>query len=167
MIRTAICTCVALVAMPAAAQAQTRSPATVLMSEDERGRAVQERYGFSDAVIAGETIYLSGIVAGRAPGETSLTPAFERAFRHIGRILERAGAGYVDIVDMTSFHTDIVPEVDAMSQVQRRLLGSPPPAWTAIQVERLLPENGIAEIKIVARRRSAALPAPAPAAGRD
>jgi enamine deaminase RidA (YjgF/YER057c/UK114 family) len=145
---------------PASAAAQTRTPQTVLMSENERGRAVQVQYGFSDAVIAGDTIYLSGIVAARAPGETSLTPAFERAFRHIGRILERAGAGYADIVDMTSFHTDIVPEVEAMSQVQRRLLGSPPPAWTAIQVERLLPENGIAEIKIVARRPGAETAAP-------
>jgi hypothetical protein len=32
------------------------------------------------------------------------------------------------------------------------MLGSPPPAWTAIDVDRLLPDNGIAEIKIVARR---------------
>jgi hypothetical protein len=45
-----------------------------------------------------------------------------------------------------------------MSAVQRRLLGSPPPAWTAVQVVRLLPENAIAEIKIVARRPAPAAP---------
>lgn len=147
---------IALLASPALAQAQARTTETVLMSENERGRADQERYGFSDAVIAGDTIYLSGIVAGRAPGETSLEPGFERVFRHIERILVRAGSSLADIVDVTSFHTDVVGQIEAMSAVQRRLLGSPPPAWTAVQVTRLLPDNGLAEIKIVARRSAAA-----------
>ncbi len=138
------------------AAAQTRSTDTVLMSESERGRAFQEQYGFSDAVIAGDLVFLSGIVAGRAPNETDLTPAFERAFRQIGRILERAGSSFADIVEMTSYHTDVVGQIDAMSAVQKRLLGSPPPAWTAIQVVRLLPDQGLAEIKIVARRSAGA-----------
>jgi len=145
-----------LLALPALAHAQARTDATVLMSENERGRAEQERYGFSDAVIAGDTIYLSGIVAGRAPGETSLEPGFERVFRHIERILARAGSSLADIVDVTSFHTDVVGQIEAMSAVQRRLLGSPPPAWTAVQVTRLLPDGGLAEIKIVARRSAVA-----------
>jgi enamine deaminase RidA (YjgF/YER057c/UK114 family) len=149
----------ASLAFSSSALAQTRTPATVLMNPDERGRAGQEQLGYADAVIAGDTIYLSGIVVGQAPGLTSLEPGFERAFRHIGRILERAGAGFGDIVDMTSFHTDVVGQIDAMSNVSKRLLGSPPPAWTAVQVVRLLPDGGIAEIKIVARRsRPAAAP---------
>ncbi len=139
-----------------AAAAQTRTPETVLMSPNARGRAVQEQYGFADAVIAGDTIYLSGIVAGKAPGETSLEPAFDRVFRQIGTILDRAGSGFGDIVEMTSYHTDIVEQIDAMSSVQKKLLGSPPPAWTAVQVVRLLPDGGLAEIKIVARRTRAA-----------
>jgi enamine deaminase RidA (YjgF/YER057c/UK114 family) len=135
---------------PAAAQART--PQTVLMSPNERARAGQEELGYADAVIAGDMIYLSGIVVGQRPGETGLEPAFDRAFRRIGEILERAGAGYGDIVEMTSYHTDVVGQIDAMSAAQKRLLGSPPPAWTAVQVVRLLPDTGIAEIKIVARR---------------
>ena len=149
---------------PAAALGQARTEETVLMSTNPAYRAEQERYGFSDAVIAGDLIFLSGIVAGQAPGETSLEPAFERVFRQIGRILERAGAGYGDIVDVTSYHTDVTAQIEAMSQVQRRHLTGPPPAWTAIDVDRLLPDGGIAEIKIVARRR-AATAASAPAAG--
>ena len=137
---------------PAAAGAQTRTDQTVLMSTNEQARADQERYGYNDAVIAGDLIFLSGIVAGQAPGETSLTPAYERGFRMIGRILERSGAGFGDIVDVTSFHTDVVAQIDAYSEVQKRFLGSPPPAWTAIDVDRLLPDGGITEIKVVARR---------------
>ena len=152
MMRTSAILSLALISLPAAGLGQTRTAETVLMSENERGRSSQERYGYSDAVIAGDLIFLSGIVVARQEGETDLVPAYERAFRQIGRILERAGAGYGDVVDMTSFHTDITAEIGALSEVSKRFWGSPPPAWTAIDVDRLLPERGITEIKIVARR---------------
>lgn len=136
----------------APAIAQTRSAETVLMTEDPRGREFQDRYGFSDAVIAGDLIFLSGIVAGQAPGETTLQPAYERVYKRIGQILARAGASYDDIVDVTSFHTDVTAQIDAMAEVQKRYLKAPPPAWTAIDADRLLPDGGITEIKVVARR---------------
>ena len=66
---------------------QARTESTVLMSTNEQARADQEQYGYADAVIAGDLIFLSGIVAGRAPGETDLVPAYERVFRHIGAFL--------------------------------------------------------------------------------
>ncbi|MFC7500178.1 Rid family hydrolase [Enterovirga sp. GCM10030262] len=135
---------------------QARTESTVLMSTNEQARADQEQYGYADAVIAGDLIFLSGIVAGRAPGETDLVPAYERVFRHIGAILKRAGADYEDIVDITSFHTDITAEIGAMSEVQKRHLKSPPPAWTAIDIDRLLPDGGVTEIKVIARRPGAA-----------
>lgn len=132
--------------------AQARTEQTVLMSTNAQARADQERYGYNDAVIAGDTIYLSGMVAGRAPGEASLIPAYERVYQRAEAILKRAGATLTDIVDVTSFHTDIKAEIDALAEVQKRLLGSPPPAWTAIDVDRLLPDGGLTEIKIIARR---------------
>jgi enamine deaminase RidA (YjgF/YER057c/UK114 family) len=144
------------VAQPPPALAQARNAETVLMSQNERARADQEKYGYNDAVIAGDTIYLSGMVAGQAPGETSLVPAYERVYRRAEAILKRAGASLADVVDVTSFHTDIKAEIDALSEVQKRLLGSPPPAWTAIDVDRLLPDGGLTEIKIIARRPGSA-----------
>ncbi len=132
--------------------AQARTDATVLMSTNAQHRADQESYGYADAVIAGDLVFLSGIVAGKAPGETDLKPAYERVFRQITAILKRAGATPADVVDMTSFHTDIEAEIGPMSEVAKRVLGSPPPAWTAIDVDRLLPDGGITEIKVVARR---------------
>ena len=125
------------------------------MSTNEQARADQEKYGYNDAVIAGDTIYLSGMVAGQAPGETSLVPAYERIYRRAESILKRAGATLADVVDVTSFHTDITAQIDALAEVQKRMLGSPPPAWTAIDIDRLLPEGGITEIKIIARRPAA------------
>ena len=144
----------------ASAEAQPRGGSTVIMSDNPGARAFQERYGFSDAVIAGDTIYLSGVVVGQAPGET-LDAASDRTDRQIGAILARAGAGWDDVVDITSYHTDVPAQFEAMAAVHRRYVHAPFPAWTAIDVDRLIPERGITEIKIVARRSAAAASAPA------
>ena len=137
------------------ALAGERQRATVIMSQDPGTLRYQQEWGYADAVVSGDTIYLSGVVVGvREGGDPEV--AFSRAFERIGEILKRAGVSWDDAVEMTSYHTDVVGQIEAMSAVQKRLLGSPPPAWTAIQVTRLLPDTGIAEIKITARRSAAA-----------
>ena len=140
----------ALMMTPAAGGAQQ-----VLMSENEDERRSQLELGYADAVVAGDTIYLSGIVVGQRPGET-LEAAYERSYRRIGAILARACAGWGDVVDITSFHTDVNAQIRAMSAVQKRHMAGHIPAWTAIDVDRLIPDSGITEIKIVARRPAAA-----------
>lgn len=142
----------ALVSTPAALAAQARTLDTVLMSQSPGGRQAQEKWGFADAVIAGDTVYLSGVVVGLAPGETDFEAVYERVYAHVGTILARAGVGWDDVVDVTSFHTDISTQIDAMAAVQKRYVKAPPPAWTAIDVDRLLPDGGITEIKFVAKR---------------
>jgi len=144
------------VALPSAAGAQARRQSTVIMSEDEGSRRFQEEWGYSDAVVAGDTIYLSGIVVGLRAGETDLEAAYERTYRQIGAILRRAGASWDDVVDITSYHTDVTAQMPAIVAVHRRYVTAPFPAWTAIDVDRLIPERGITEIKIVARRPAAA-----------
>ncbi len=134
-----------------AANAQARTPQTVLMSENEGGRKSQESLGYSDAVIAGGTIYLSGIVVGLRRGETDIAAAYDRVYRRIGSILQRAGASWDDVVDLSSFHTDVEGQIEIMAGVHKRYVKPPYPAWTAIGVSRLL-GNGITEIKITARR---------------
>jgi enamine deaminase RidA (YjgF/YER057c/UK114 family) len=138
-------------AAPATACAQTRSQAQVLMSEDPEERRFQEEWGYADAIIVGDVVYLSGVVVGQRDGE-SLEAAYDRAYRHIGAILTRAGVGWDDVVDITTFHTDVTTQMPAIVAVQRRYIQAPFPAWTAIDVDRLIPDRGITEIKIVARR---------------
>ena len=122
------------------------------MAEDAGERRFQERYGYAESVTAGDTVYFSGVVAGVAPGETSLVPAYERAFARLDSILARAGVTWADIVDITSFHTDVKTQLDAMATVKNRYVKTPFPAWTAIGVSRLLPDTGITEIKLIARK---------------
>ena len=145
----AITTAITIAAPPAAAK---RDPANVVMPEDADTRALHEEYGFAQAVIHGDTVYVSGVVAGLRPGETDQSVAFDRAFRAIADILKRAGSSWDDVVDMTTYHTDLPAQMDAFRAVKARYVHAPYPAWTAIDVDRLAPEGGIVEIKVVAKR---------------
>ena len=136
---------------PGIAHAGTRQQSTVLLSEDPEERKFQQEWGYADAIIAGDTIYLSGVVAGVRPGETDLKLVYERAFARIGAILKRSGASWDDVVDITSFHTDLTTQMPAIVAVKNKYIQGPPPAWTAIGVSRLIPNSGITEIKMVAK----------------
>lgn len=133
------------------ATATARDPASVLMPENPEARAFQEAVGYATAVIAGDTIYLSGVVAGPAAGESDLAPGYERAFAHIAATLARAGASWDDVVDITTFHTDLAAHIDGFAAVKNRHVKAPFPAWTAIGVSRLYEPTAVVEIKVVAR----------------
>lgn len=131
--------------------AASRQQANVILSDSPALRKVQEEWGFADAVVSGDIVYLSGVVAGLQPGETDLKLPYERAFQRIGKILKAAGASWDDVVDITTFHTDLTTQMPAIVAVKSKYVHAPPPAWTAIQVARLIPDNGLTEIKIVAK----------------
>jgi len=133
------------------ASAGARQQGRVILSENPDERKFEEDWGYADAVVSGDTVYLSGVVAAARPGETDLQPAYDRAFQHIGAILARAGIGWDDVVDITSFHTDLTTQMPAIVAVKKKYITGPPPAWTAIGVSRLIPDRGLTEIKMVAK----------------
>lgn len=133
--------------------AGTRQEAKTLMSEDPSLAKVEDEWGFADAIVVGDTIYLSGVVAGVREGESDLKLGYERAFERIGATLRRAGATWDDVVDITTFHTDLTTQMPAIVAVKNKYVKPPFPAWTAIQVSRLIPNNGLTEIKVVAKVR--------------
>ena len=137
-------------AQPAQAQG-ARGRATVIMSEDQGDRRFQEEWGYADAIVAGDTIYVSGVVASLRPGETGYEAAYTRAFDRIGATLRRVGASWDDVVEISSFHTDLVSQMPAIVAVKNRYVKAPFPAWTAIGVSRLIPDRGLTEIKLVAK----------------
>ena len=131
--------------------AGARQDAKVIMNEDPKGRAFQEAWGYCESIKTGDTVYLSGVVAGTLTGETDFKRSYEQAFERIGVILQKAGASWDDVVDITTFHTDLGAQMPAIVAVKNKYVKPPFPAWTAIQVTRLIPDNGITEIKIVAK----------------
>jgi len=124
----------------------------VIMPEDAENLAFQSAVGYADAVIAGDKVYLSGVIVTSEPGESDLKPAFTRAFDRIGRTLERAGVGWDDVVDLTSFHTDLQSSINEMVEVKNLYVKAPFPTWTAIGISALYEADGVVEIKIVAQR---------------
>jgi enamine deaminase RidA (YjgF/YER057c/UK114 family) len=140
-----------LIVLISSAHAGARQDAKVVMDADPEEAKFQAEWGYASAIRVGDTIYLSGDVAVVRKGETDLTLAYERAFKDIGEALKSAGATWDDVVDITTFHTDLTTQMPAIVAVKNRYIKAPFPAWTAIQVARLIPTNGITEIKIVAK----------------
>lgn len=135
-----------------AAHAGARDDAKVIMPGDPNTLKTWESWGFSDAIIVGDTVYVSGVVAGQKDGDTNLEAAYTRAFDRLAAILKNAGVSWDDVVDITTFHTDLKTQMPAIVTVKNRYVRAPFPAWTAVQVVRLIPDNGVTEIKLVAKR---------------
>lgn len=112
-----------------------------------------ENFRFAPAVRAGDMLYLSGVVARLKDDETDadIKPAVNRAFAEIEMILEASGADWSDVVDVTSYLTDLDKYVGPMWAVKQERVPAPYPAWTAIGVSRLFGgEKAIIEIKVTA-----------------
>lgn len=151
MVRTAAFALLCMLFLPLAAQAGARQDAKVLMAIDANELKLQQDVGFSDAVIADGTIYFSGLVADLNSGERDLRPAYERAFERLGTILERAGASWDDVVEITSFHTDMLTQMGPMIEVKKRYIREPHPAWTAVEVAKLGDPRALTEIRMIAK----------------
>ncbi|NCP20145.1 MAG: hypothetical protein GW855_13415 [Erythrobacter sp.] len=134
------------------AQAQDAPPKQTLMPENAEARAFQEAVGYSSAVIHGDTIYLSGVVAGPLEGEDSMEPAFTRAFEYLTRTLERLGATWDDVLVFDTFHQGPMgPQLDALVPVKNRYITAPFPAWTAVGVTELYEPTALVEIRLTVR----------------
>ena len=127
-----------------------RQQAAIVMPENARQRAFQEQVGYADAVSHNGIVYLSGVPAYLAPGETDTEKAYVRAFEAIGKTLRRAGASWDDVVSMTTYHTDPNAQLETFAKVKARYMRSPPPAWSAIGTHALLQPGALVEIAVVA-----------------
>jgi len=145
---------IALALALAATAAQAGESKQTIMPLDPEARAFQEAVGFSDAVVHGDTIYLSGVVAAPLPGETGLTKAYERAFLRLDMTLKRLGATWDDVLVFDSFHagTNMTKQLDDLVPVKNRYIKAPFPAWTAVGVTELYEPTAVTEIKLTVRK---------------
>ena len=146
----------ALSLLAALAQAAAPVPAApghkVIYPDNAQQRALQERIGWAESVTAGDTVYVSGVIAYTLPTDKGLEPAYTRAFNMLTAALQRAGVSWADVVEVRSFHTDPTAQLEAMAAVKKRYRASPDPAWTAVGSSALLMPNGITEIALVAHK---------------
>lgn len=116
------------------------------------GRALYEKHRYSAAIRSGDLLFVSGQVGSLEDGspEPDFRSQVDLAFRRLGAVLEAAGCGFDDVVDVTSFHTDPANQMDDVRSVRSQAFPKAPfPNWTAVGVTWL---SGFDfEIKVIAR----------------
>lgn len=111
-----------------------------------------------NAVKAGDTIYVSGMVSidesGRALHEGDLLGQCRQAYAHVRTALEHFGASMADIVDELVFVTDIAGAMREMAdlwRVREEAYGCEPAAAQAVvEVRSLASPRFLIEIKCTA-----------------
>ena len=115
--------------------------------------AVYEKIRYAPAIKAGNTIYVSGQIGRNAQMQLveDREAQIVQAFENLKLVLDAAGASMSDVVDLTTFHTDMRDLPLFMKVRDRYLTTHPLPAWTAIGAHMLGGAAGyIVEIKAVA-----------------
>ena len=113
-----------------------------------------DAYGYSAAVRSGGFLFVSGQVGVDGDGVAIKDPGaqFEAAFANLGAVLEAAGCGFDNVVDVTSFHVDMFDHFDQFAAAKQRVFDVEPfPNWTAIGVVNLADPDLLLEIKVTAK----------------
>ncbi len=109
--------------------------------------------GMSPAVRAGELLFLTGATGGYPDG--TMPKAAEDQSRvaldKVIEILEHAGIGEADVVEVTSYHVAIKETFAPVESVVRDVFSSPLPAWTAVGVAELRRPGALIEFRVIAQ----------------
>ena len=162
---------IALTAAPCPAQSQSGKGSEAIHIPSSGGEVViataaekataYDQFHYAPSRRVGNTLYISGVVAGRREGEGKDVNAFKaqvrRAFQRIQATLDAAGASFDDVVMLNTFHVWQGPNFDGDKRAQFEAFGAvkdefmkpPYPAWTAVGTTALIPDNGIVEIQAI------------------
>jgi 2-iminobutanoate/2-iminopropanoate deaminase len=107
---------------------------------------------YADAVVAGDTLYVSGIVpvdaSGAIVGDDVVAQA-RQVFAIMERVLAAAGATPADVVKVTVYLLDI-DDRPLINPVRQEFFGSTRPASTLVEVSRLAVPGARLEIEAIA-----------------
>lgn len=145
-IKTFGVTCLAASFLAACQTTPSKPIETIVPKSWERN---YKAFHYAPAVKAGDFLFLSGVVASEREGKTE-EEIYTRAFETMENILAEGGATWEDVVEIQTFHTDLPAQFPVFAAVKDRYIKEPYPAWTAIDIDRLFPDNGVVEIKLTA-----------------
>jgi 2-iminobutanoate/2-iminopropanoate deaminase len=107
---------------------------------------------YADAVVAGDTLYVSGIVPVDASGAVvggDVVAQARQVFAIMERVLAAAGATPADVVKVTVYLLD-VDDRPLINPVRQEFFGSTRPASTLVEVSRLAVPGARVEIEAIA-----------------
>jgi reactive intermediate/imine deaminase len=107
---------------------------------------------YTDAVVAGDALYVSGIVPvdadGRVVGDDVVAQT-RHVFAIMAQVLAAAGATADDVVKVTVYLLDI-DDRPKINPVRQEFFGTTRPASTLVEVSRLAVDGALLEIEAVA-----------------
>jgi 2-iminobutanoate/2-iminopropanoate deaminase len=107
---------------------------------------------YTDAVLAGELLFISGVVPVDESGalvEGDVVAQAEQVFALIGRVLEAAGGRPADVVKVTVYLLDI-DDRPLINPVRQAFFESARPASTLVEVSRLAVPGARLEVEATA-----------------
>lgn len=128
------------------------NPHPVLGSTD-----VFKTFNYAPAVAAGGLLFIAGQVGIRADGTVAacVEEQIDLAFQRLGAILQAAGLGFEDLVELVSHHVDVDKQLAAFREIKDRYIREDAPAWTILGVAALARPSLFVEIRAVAATRAA------------
>lgn len=108
---------------------------------------------YTDAVRAGNLLFISGCVAldadGKLVGEGDVVGQARQVFENIGLCLAAGGATFADVVKLTTFLTDVEDRA-RINAVRQEFFGDARPASTLVEVSALVLPEFLIEVEAVA-----------------
>jgi reactive intermediate/imine deaminase len=108
---------------------------------------------YTDAVLAGDLLFVSGCIAvdaaGRLVGGDDVVAQARQVLANLEAVLAAAGATLRDVVKVTVFLTDVRDRA-AVNEVRKERFGATRPASTLVEVSRLAVDGARIEIEAVA-----------------
>jgi len=108
----------------------------------------------SPAVRVGDLLFVSGCT-GPSAIDDGPEAEMRRAYEEVAEVLAAAGAGWDDVVKMTTFHVDLRRDMETMARVHKEFVTKEPyPAWTAVGTTELYEPGAVVEIEVIAQLRA-------------
>ena len=139
------------------------APGGEVILPDQRSHENHDRWRYAAVRRIGDTLYVSGVVVFRAPGEGNDVAAFKkqvhRGLERLRKNLEAAGSDFQHVVMINSFHVWDSPHFagtrdehfQAFEDVIGEFMTAPYPAWTAVGTTGLLIDSGLVEVQLIAK----------------
>ncbi len=117
---------------------------------------VEKTLGYSQAIMAGQTLYLSGMISVdetlRVIGPGDMRKQVETVYAILGRVLEQHGMSLKNVVKEVAYVTDIQAMADGRSariEAYERA-GAYPAASTMVEVRALFSPDAMIEVDMIA-----------------
>lgn len=117
-------------------------------------RDLEDAFVFSQAVSVGNTLYLSGHLSWDADGQTvapgDMATQVENIYRELGETLAAHGLTFAAVVKENVYTTDMPALVAAADRRKAYYDGLKGPAATWVEVKRLVPDDALIEVELIA-----------------